>query len=656
MVKIWVNDELLDMPGDSKITIEWNSSLFENELVRGEYSYPFQIPMTEHNRKIFGNIQELSFAGAEISYAVVFEKLGQQRNGVLYIDKIDFDFTLNTGALQCSLVTDEGSFFSKIKDKKLSEINFDETFDVPEYDEWEWVHSNLCLFASDITMGEITDMPFCFPMMMWEDDDWEENNWTQQYLPHRIINYWVSSVGGSSGGTYPYDSDTFAIEKDVYAFCILTIAGEDIDAPGGWDPDDAVWEIKYYTGIHNGWAFNRLVPMFYSYYILQKIFEEYGVTVEGSLLSDTTFLKEITLNNQVANKWSYDSGDTPPKAVDLCTEINPASHMPDVLISDWLNDLSKKFGFIYVFDGNTVYLKQKNQVAATSGAAIPEEKINPLITKLLSTKSEIQQGINLRYTIDSRTADLVKNDEPNTLTGSVEDDSDLPGGATEGQIYLIKNEGKFYRRNAIGTWSEVTQNLVDYNGSTGGMEVQLTGQAVPADTFTVELQGFISTTSRALLLPVVNLPIGYVPDPNVGIYPWSYSTILDSMMFKRRGEMGNYFMLYHGLQTNSAGNFEYPFASWYNYGPDSAKTKIADWHYGWWGGEGLVETFYSVWMAAIVNMEKVGCTIYFTQNELVLIAAEKYYPALHQRFVFYKVTSTEMYNGIAKCEVYKLGG
>lgn len=622
MIKIWIGDELLDMPAKTSIKLERNSNLFENEQIRGDYTYPFTIPLTEHNRKLLGNIQDNTFAQTDITYRIKAQFTGLIRYGLMYVDSVEWNINTQTGYISVTTVLEEGLFYSLIKGKMMKDFTYGGVIPVPAYtnpnptNPW----SNVIAWANDIANGVVTDQPFVFPMVKWENFA-PEGKRDKDLLAQKCINHWWPANGGTSPAEYPV-----WIYSDRNSNSSMT---------------------AYY---------NRMVPMFYLQWVMEQLFTELGYELECELFTDTDFQKLILLSNYSVNLFT----DSAVNSDDLCTFIDPRNHMPDMTVVQFLNEIVKPFGAVYYFTAdNKVSIKLKKTIAQQQPVHIKHD-LNPQITKSYTDIPEIAKGINFSYGVTDKdnAFSTLGNSGLDTynIKGAVDTYTDLAAlTPDENDIQLVTDENKYYQFNGF-EWVIVSNNLIDYLSNDNAFAMSCAAVPVPDQ----ETEVYNNWDGSGILfatfwyqLPQMDMAGTYFGDNQAFV-----GAVSDGNKLRKGDPMGIHLMFYHGLQTKESpnplyGEITYPYGSSYHYAPDDARTKIGNWHLGWGEAEGLVEVFYALWLSVMANTRKIAIDIYLNEAELDSILLEQPYFIYWQNYFIYKMSYAAPHKTLAQFEIYK---
>lgn len=616
-IKIWVNEELLDVPEDTQLTLKNSSPIFETEVERGEYSYPFKLPLTQRNSKILGFPEQLTVTEEIFTFNAELERLGSISSGILFVDSVGFDHNLQQGYAECTFAGTDGKLFNKIDGKKLWELTYGGSFAVPVYSPinayWNY-HSNVGLWATDITNGTITDKPFVFPMIKW--DNFGTDTGDVDILEY-YVNLWQK---------------TPQFANDIGPrFADIGISGNK----------------------------QRLIPMFKTKWIVQQIFAEYGFTVGGSFFDTPTFEADIIINSYSVNKWQMSGTGSAPQNTDLCTEINPANHLPDMYVVDFLNIICKRFCGQFMPNGPKSYefVLKKDVINTTAVTAIENKYLSPFISKKLNETKDAQKKINLEYT-DTDTFfenNVIVDTDVAAIKGSVNTVADLAGVASpaDGDIYLVKNLNQLWKYFTEGAaWFFHCYNFINYKPYKNGNDLTL--EAAPlinvnADFSLVDYG--VGGITYNLNTPEIDVEANIIGDEWVnGATPGSTFYILSS----KRTYLPLRFMLWYGLTENYAANYAIPYCSGYNYDQTSSYNKVYDYNLGLYGPDGLYNQFYRLWNLVMGQTTKYELQTYLPEHDVNALSFKEMMFALDQKFLLYSRAFTEPYRGVASLEVYKI--
>lgn len=119
MLQLKVNGEFIDLGSRPVISIDEESPIFDNASIQGGYSFPFNLPITNRNRRIFQFPERIEKSGPMVidQDFELFHSGLIRASGIITITGTDILY-------QAYLVVNSGDFAGKIKDKKLNEVDF----------------------------------------------------------------------------------------------------------------------------------------------------------------------------------------------------------------------------------------------------------------------------------------------------------------------------------------------------------------------------------------------------------------------------------------------------------------------------------------------------------------------------------------------------
>jgi hypothetical protein len=623
-IKIWVNEELLDVVEDTQLTIKSCSSLFETEVVRGEFSFPFKIPLTQRNSRIMGFPEQMSIVEETFVFNAELERLGSISSGVLYIDSVEFNHKLQIGVAECTFAGTDGRFFQLIDGKKMWQLTYGGSFAVPAYTPYAFfaVHSNACRYATDVTDGTITGLPFVFPMIKWENFGIEI---FMNHLCNGFVNYWQKT---------PQDG---VMPGDCFAFY--------------YREKPPLTDVTY----------QRLIPMFKTKWLLEKIFEEFGFTIDFGTFDSLTFQADILINSFSINKWSFDDtvGLT-PAFIDNCSEINPANHVPDITVADFLNIICTRFNgqFIYTGPDSYEFVLKQDVITSPLTTAIPNHKISPVVIKKLSETVEAQKGINLEYTSTDQFFDdsVLKDTDLALIKGEVDEQSDLPGIASpaHNDIWLVKEMNRFYQYDSsLGYFIPYCYNFINQKNYDNGNDLSIEAAPLVNDFIVFDHENIGTWTSYEIICPKIDAQGNNFADEYTAGYPLATDLRVTK---SERTYLPARFMLWYGLTDcfNPINNYRIPYSSGSSYDGTLTLTKVYAWSLSLYGEDGIWEVFYKRWNNVLTKTTKYQLQVYLGEHDVNALSFKEFIAALEQKFLLYSRAFTEPYRDVATLEVYKI--
>lgn len=119
MLQLKVNGEWVDLGANPVITLDEESPVFEKTSIPGGYSFPFTLPATSRNRRIFGFPERIEKRAA-MAVSLDFELFhsGKLRlSGTITVSEADTEYRAN-------LVSGSGNLASQISGKKLKDLTY----------------------------------------------------------------------------------------------------------------------------------------------------------------------------------------------------------------------------------------------------------------------------------------------------------------------------------------------------------------------------------------------------------------------------------------------------------------------------------------------------------------------------------------------------
>ena len=251
MIAIRVANENIDLTPGSTIRFEFNSTIFDTEAIQGNYTFPFNVPATDKNIKIFGfaNLIENPDKTAEYPCIVLADGVKFSDGKLVITNSTSKNFSGHI------LVGLSGM---AVMDKKLSEIDLggDRTMGANT--------TEVINHANAVVLQTYPDAHYTFP-------------------PHFNDKFY--------GDAQANNPDFQNVVNKYNPFTQSFIANTD----NGIDPINQ----------------NNLVPFPFLMYILQKGFEEEGWTISGDFVNDDE-MKQLIIYNTYS--LDYKRGIDPTEA------------------------------------------------------------------------------------------------------------------------------------------------------------------------------------------------------------------------------------------------------------------------------------------------------------------------------------------------------
>ena len=428
----------LDLPQGSSLDMEMFTELFDEELTLGAYSLPGEAGWTDNNKRLLDFAEMLnSPAGSEQNYwrcDVINDGVPEMLDAKFTLLGFDGSFSYDTGKYSYTISGNKGIFGTLIGKKTLRDLSLGKII-FPEGD----TSRN---FASLVMKGD----PYYrqYPYL--------------RFAPVAILNFF-------DAGRQDYNDEFIA--EDIINNMVITGSG----------PDD--WVFGRPLSTNNSIAVEpgsveyldyRTIPFFTYKWIIQKIFEEVGYTVQGEWINDTAWDDAVMFNNLAIEK--YDT----ILFSDINTEIDIAKHLPKKSIATFLRDLQFLFnvklsflnGRVVSIDYRKNSLKNKQVMDATK-----------LTGRLFNgTPADYKEkGFTLAYnfdTNDSYNSGRVQEIDPKKLVATIDKYADFAtliiGRPFEyNDLVYVSAENQYYAyTNGVGinAWDYFSEKLFPF--STGG--------------------------------------------------------------------------------------------------------------------------------------------------------------------------------------------
>jgi len=339
MLTLKTTNGYLDI-GEISISLVFKSPVFND--ADGSYSYNFNLPATDNNRKIFAfphRIESKSNTPIEVECELYF-------SGLMFLSGIMLVKQANEELYECTLGTGKGEFNFIIKDKFLSVLDFGGervlAADVNDVGD----------AYTDTTTKAFPESDFvAFPVQnsaLFVDTNVNLENVYRNYF--YINNYWIDNE-------FPE---------------ILTSGSGDV------------------VGL------NIFIPMVYNSYILQQIFNYAGYLQNENVFTiDQELNRLVFWNVFVENELKAGMGYyymSPKLSIDL------KNHIPELTITNYFTSLKVLFGAVCFINNNTKHISIKLIKDILKNGDIIDFSDNISVTPKI--KYESNKGLNFKMTGD----------------------------------------------------------------------------------------------------------------------------------------------------------------------------------------------------------------------------------------------------------------
>jgi len=535
MTGIEINGELLDLDPGTTLEIERQNPFLQfGTSITGSYSFPFNVKNTERNRRLLnynGVWQKQNDAGAIDT--ILYDNSLQLFRGKLRIEKPTVNINKSSAtSFSCYVLTDISDFWKDAELIKLRSIN---------------------------TGGERS--------FVWDDEN------------PSGAGFWGHIHAVANGAVNAYDYAFFPVINkawEPYETAEATFIMNNVE------PDGTGCIFTTYATISPSTIKepNRIVPFPYLHFVISKIFEHIGWTVNGDVFDDADFLK-ITMVNFRAIDWCIPSvGGLAVYLPHETISFNLSDHLPDITISEFLIALKNRFGFEFKVDSirRTFGI---NWVKTIKDAEVVDytNYANPKIERGFFTSQTKYSLVN----DDGQGGGFLDTNVVN-YTGIVNQKSDLPaaGETYYNHVKYVCRENNYYicelNDDSSYSWNLLTYNLYDYKVTDSNEDI----------TSKAGTTGMEAYDSYLTLLPRIDIS-----------GEWFGRSEYSSAW-------GIHLVFFHGLKAISSGSTQrYPYASAHIYDPSG--NQVAQY--------GLSFTCYQT------DGTDVGLYITFWKDFLTLISA-----------------------------------
>jgi hypothetical protein len=503
MLELTSDDQPVHLSPGTSVQLEYNSPLFDEDTIKGSFSYSFTIPAGP-NGKLYGWPERPDRTG--------------QPGALLPAQLADDGLPLLTGrqrvksatAAKYSVSLQADLSGAGLSGRQLSSFQYGGTRLLPRqvYDGLDGGGNPKYKPGLQAHADEVVAHP--------QDFDYVFAPLRNEHLP--------------AGEVAPLDP------RDYYPLSVNCWLGTGFQ----WSTQQLVMGLPPAIG---GGVLNLYCPFPRLRYVLSSILEESGLLVDAAQLLPGELGDLVVVGNAVL----VDRGDWSHVGFHL------ADVLPALTVAELLNALRQDFGIVVYQDRNTQRVRTAYLVERVAASADYVD-----LTHLLAGTPEVtiaeDEGLTLTYHVDGEdalTKDLLsKQPDPSLVLAPVATVADLPATAlmvdnpARGQVRLVEDRGTYYEcfpvyLNALSaslTWTELPESLPSVLVNGGGDEQ---AQAL-CYTTTRLTRMFSSTIAPTFPAPAISQPL--------------YQAQLTSV--KRSSALR--LLFYNGLQLASDGVTSYP--------------------------------------------------------------------------------------------------
>lgn len=523
---IKINGEFLDLQPNTTLELEEENPFLQlGDTVQGQYSLPLTVPITEKNMRLLGNPNLLNIRKNNTGIDAVCITNGiQHSRGQVKIESGQCNLNAAIrGSISIYYLFGISDFYKLVENKTLAD----------------------CTYGSDIVF------PW-FPFFTFN------NGGIWDHIID-VMNY---------GSIDKYDYTFFPVENEL-------------------EPADSNDHLLLNT-IHTPNSnlnlppiiprISKICPFIYVRFILKKIFESIGWSIESDIFNDADFKKVVIIYNAEI-EWvglQFTTNEV---------RFNLRDHVPRIKIGTFLISLQNRFGWWYNFD----YRKKICTISYRRDIFVNRLK------KEFTLKSGASYSFKLNtqdaiYSLTQSAGDQKPDLSKQTYKGVINSFIELPMASNDllNQYYFVQGENSFYiclvNESSIPEWSKSYSNNVDYNPTDSNEEISTT--SIIPDTIIRSIHAWPSgdPTDLQMVIPLVSLD-----DPG--------------------GETDTFYIAYaHGpsLSINTHGQADKPYplgsASCFDLkGNLKAQTALV---YEFKGNDGIERGVYATWWQLFLSYMK----------------------------------------------------
>lgn len=585
----------LDIPPAAKLDLEALAEPFDEDLTLGEYALPITIPFTPRNLRITGFANRLvNFAKAPITLKVDIYDNGfpEIQGGKLTILEKKGSFQQPTGQFVATIAGAKGLYGTIIKGRKLSSLSLGGTITFTE--------TSSRAFAQALMTGAyplITNIAFA-PLAIQDFFDTERPDYDNEFLAKETVNNIILT------GPDPED----------WVFGRPQSADPDLPA----NPGNSEF-IDY-----------RTIPFLRLTYVLKKCFEEFGYTPSGPFFSQPWFNNLFLFNNRSIERYNTASSS------DTNRTVNPADHVPDILISEFIKAVCATFGMYPRFTtaGNVEFRFRRDQFRN-----ITIFDLTPHVSADFASTRENPgtepEPYALAYEqipfLGDRTPDLKgRKIVASVATRDALATLDIGRGYNINDIALVESENLFYRvADATATpvlWEAYADNLYPVTVSPDGniIPIQQAADATTGDDYTLPIP------VPATYVTLNTVTAAYESRGYLGIKtPGSYinnnlRTITNPCPLA---------MFYIGPMSTDPG--APPTTFYHNRYPNN--TRISRYTLALTGPDGMYQNFHAAWLNTRQQPEVIKIMVKANTDTLQKIRAASQIQLFNTRYLLYRI-------------------
>lgn len=362
MLQIYVygkEEGWLEVDANSILNIEGFSDLFDEEFNNAKFSLPYELQLTDNNRRKLGFAERLNNTTIVENYW----KVDVYEDGwpILIGTKMSMlqrqtNWNYTKGKISVTITGVKGLFGSIVANKKLTDLVLGGPIKWGVQESRDW--------ATDHLHGLYPQYDYFLfaPIAIENYFDTSAKDYDNEFLVRDTVN---DSILTYTGGTYKV---VFGRENPSVPYTVI---------PSG-------------TSMHEDY---RTIPFFKLKYVLKKCFEEFGFTITGDFIDDADFDKICLFNNYALEKYQMST------LTDYNNIIIPSNHVPDIKIVDFLSAIFMALNIYPVFDGssNVKLTFRVTKLQTINAIDITDKIIDDLEVTPQSSSDNSNNGFTIGY-------------------------------------------------------------------------------------------------------------------------------------------------------------------------------------------------------------------------------------------------------------------
>lgn len=298
----------LDLPPQASLDIEALAPLFDEDLTFGEISLPINIPWTPNNLRITNFANHLRNGGQQLTtfkIDVYDSGFPEIPGGKLTILEKNGQLSMKRGSFAANISGSRGLFGNAIRGRQLPSLPL----------------------GGPITFTEASSRQFAYAHA------------TGAYPSLSYIGFAPVAIKDFFNTELPdYDGEFLA--RDTVNNVIVTGSGPTDWTFGRPNPDTPTTAVASGNSLFLDY---RTIPFYQLAYIFRQCFTTFGYQPSGQFFTQPWFSKLYLFNNYAIERYATGT------STDVNRTINPANHVPDISIRDFIKAVCTTFGMYPIF-------------------------------------------------------------------------------------------------------------------------------------------------------------------------------------------------------------------------------------------------------------------------------------------------------------------